>query len=92
MDRHKAYDSIAELAGFDADGQPANWHFGGLVKNTLNGIVAPPLLLMIMLIGNNSCIIKDKVNNHISNTLGWFTTAAMTIAAVALLLILGLGQ
>jgi len=58
----------------------------------LNGIIAPPLLLMIMLIGNNRSIMKDKVNSRISNTLGWSTTAAMTIAAVALLLILGLGQ
>jgi Mn2+/Fe2+ NRAMP family transporter len=47
---------------------------------------------MIMLIGNNRSIMKDKVNSRISNTLGWSTTAAMTIAAVALLLILGLGQ
>ena len=58
----------------------------------LNGIVAPPLLLMIMLIGNNRSIMKDKTNSRISNTLGWITTAAMTIAAVALLLMLGLGQ
>jgi Mn2+/Fe2+ NRAMP family transporter len=58
----------------------------------LNGIIAPPLLLMIMLIGNNRSILKDKVNSRISNTLGWITIAAMTIAAVALLLILGLGQ
>jgi NRAMP (natural resistance-associated macrophage protein)-like metal ion transporter len=58
----------------------------------LNGIIAPPLLLMIMLIGNNRSIMKDKVNSRISNTLGWSTTAAMTIAAAALLLLLGLGQ
>jgi Mn2+/Fe2+ NRAMP family transporter len=54
----------------------------------LNGIVAPPLLLMIMLIGNNQSIMKDKVNNRISNTLGWITTSAMTIAAAALLMTL----
>jgi len=58
----------------------------------LNGIVAPPLLLMIMLIGNNPKIMKDKVNGPISNTLGWITTTAMTIAAVALLLSLASGQ
>jgi Mn2+/Fe2+ NRAMP family transporter len=58
----------------------------------LNGIVAPPLLLMIMLISNNHHIMKDKMNNRISNTLGWITTAALTIAAVALLLTLDLGQ
>ncbi len=53
----------------------------------LNGIVAPPLLLlMIMLIGNSRGIMKDKVNGRISNTLGWITTVAMTSAAAALLL------
>lgn len=58
----------------------------------LNGIIAPPLLLMIMLIGNNRGIMKDKVNSRISNILGWLTTAAMTLAAAALLLTTGLGQ
>ena len=58
----------------------------------LNGIVAPPLLLMIMLIGNNQKIMKDKVNRRLSNTLGWITTIAMSITTVALLLSLGFGQ
>lgn len=52
----------------------------------LNGIVAPPLLIIIMLIGSNHIIMKDKVNNRLSNTLGWITTGAMTVAALALLL------
>jgi NRAMP (natural resistance-associated macrophage protein)-like metal ion transporter len=55
----------------------------------LNGIVAPPLLVMIMLIANNRSIMKSKVNGRVSNTLGWITTIAMSIAAVALLLTLG---
>ena len=47
---------------------------------------------MIMLISNNHHIMKDKVNNRISNTLGWITTVALAIAATALLLTLGLSQ
>ena len=58
----------------------------------LNGMVAPPLLVMIMLIGNNRSIMKSKVNGRVSNTLGWITTIAMSVAAVALLLTLGAGQ
>ncbi len=58
----------------------------------LNGVVAPPLLLMIVLIGNNHSIMKDKVNSRISNALGWITTVVMTVAAVAMLLSLGAGQ
>ena len=52
----------------------------------LNGIVAPPLLFMIMLISNNQKIMKDKVNGPASNAMGWITTIGMSIAAVALLL------
>ncbi len=57
----------------------------------LNGVVAPPLLLMIVLIGNNQSIMKDKVNSRISNALAWITTVAMTVASVALLLSLVVG-
>lgn len=55
----------------------------------LNGIVAPPLLFMIMLIRNNQKIMKDKVNGPASNIMGWITAISMSIAAVALLLSLG---
>lgn len=58
----------------------------------LNGIVAPPLLVMIMLIGRNRSIMKKRVNGRVSSALGWTTTIAMSIAAVALLLTLGAGQ
>ncbi len=51
----------------------------------LNGLVAPPLLVIIMLLGNNRHIMKDKANGRVSNTLGWITTALMTVAAGALL-------
>ena len=55
----------------------------------INGIVAPPLLVMIMLIGNNRKIMQDATNGLVSNTLCWLTTLAMTAAALALLLTLG---
>jgi putative ABC transport system permease protein len=45
-----------------------------------------------MLIGNNRSIMKSKVNGSLGDTLGWFTTIAMSIAAVALLLTLGAGH
>lgn len=58
----------------------------------LNGIVAPPLLLMIILIGNSREIMHDKTNRFFSNTLGWITTIAITLAAVGLLLLLVFGR
>jgi Mn2+/Fe2+ NRAMP family transporter len=50
----------------------------------INGLVAPPLLWLIMFIGNNREIMNDKVNGKTSNALGWLATIIMTIAAVAL--------
>jgi Mn2+ and Fe2+ transporters of the NRAMP family len=55
----------------------------------INGVIAPPLLWTIMLIGNNRKIMQDKVNGRASNLLGWVATIVMTIAAVALLLAMG---
>jgi NRAMP (natural resistance-associated macrophage protein)-like metal ion transporter len=58
----------------------------------INGLVAPPLLWLIMLIGNNRKIMKDKVNGRASNILGWVTTIAMTVATAALIWTFCYGQ
>ena len=62
--------------------------------SVINGLVAPPLLLMLMLIANNRRIMRERVNGWFSNVLGWFTTAALSAAAVAMLvsLVVGGGQ
>lgn len=52
----------------------------------LNGLAAPPLLVLVMLISRNAAIMKDKVNSNLSAVLGWLTTGAMTLAALALIL------
>jgi NRAMP (natural resistance-associated macrophage protein)-like metal ion transporter len=51
----------------------------------LNGLVAPPLLWIILLMSNNRTIMQEKVNGRMTNILGWVTAIAMTMAAVALL-------
>lgn len=58
----------------------------------LNGVVAPPLLFLIMRVSNNPKIMKDRVNGRVSNILGWAATVAMSVAAIALLVSLGLGK
>jgi NRAMP (natural resistance-associated macrophage protein)-like metal ion transporter len=57
----------------------------------LNGLVAPPLLFMILLIANNRKIMGGKTNGRVSNVFGWITTVAMTMSALALLLTAGAG-
>lgn len=51
----------------------------------LNGICAPPLMMLILLIGNNKKIMGDHTNSIFSNVMGWIITLFMTAAAVALL-------
>ncbi len=49
----------------------------------LNGLLAPPLLLLVMLVGNNRTIMGDRANGPWLNVLGWLATALMSLAAVA---------
>jgi len=55
----------------------------------INGFLAPPLLIVIMLIANNRKVMKGRVNGRWSNILGWTTTLVMFAAAVALVLTWG---
>lgn len=50
----------------------------------INGFLAPPLLVLIILIANNKKVMGKRVNGRITNILGWLTTAIMFAAAVAL--------
>lgn len=53
----------------------------------LNGICAPPLLILIMLISNNKKVMQNYTNGKVSNILGWSITVIMSIAAAALVVI-----
>jgi NRAMP (natural resistance-associated macrophage protein)-like metal ion transporter len=49
----------------------------------INGIVAVPLLVLILLVANNRAIMGEHTNGRLSNTVGILTTVAMGGAAVA---------
>jgi NRAMP (natural resistance-associated macrophage protein)-like metal ion transporter len=55
----------------------------------INGFLAPPLLVAIMLVANNRQIMGRHVNGRWSNILGWTTTLVMFVAALALVLTWG---
>ena len=55
----------------------------------INGFLAPPLLVVIMLVASNKQIMGERVNSRWSNLLGWTTTVVMFVAAVALVLTWG---
>jgi Mn2+/Fe2+ NRAMP family transporter len=50
----------------------------------LNGALAPPLLVLIMLMANNRTVMGERTNGRGLNILGWATTVAM--AALGLIL------
>jgi NRAMP (natural resistance-associated macrophage protein)-like metal ion transporter len=54
-----------------------------LLAAVLNGILAPPLLVLVMLVGNNPNIMGERTNGLWLNILGWTATVLMTAAAVA---------
>ena len=49
----------------------------------LNGVLAPPLLLLVMLVSNNRAIMGARTNGPWLNALGWGATLLMTAAAAA---------
>ena len=54
----------------------------------LNGLLAPPLMVLVMLVGNNRSIMGEHVNGVWLNLFGWTATALMTAAAGAYLVTL----
>ena len=54
----------------------------------LNGLLAPPLLVVILLIAKNPRIMKQRVNGVVLNIVGWTAALIMLAAAVALLALL----
>lgn len=53
----------------------------------LNGMIAPILMTIIMLIAGNKKIMGRYANGWVSNTVGWIATAIMYAASIALLLV-----
>jgi NRAMP (natural resistance-associated macrophage protein)-like metal ion transporter len=48
----------------------------------INGLLAPPLLILVMLVANNKKIMGDHVNKRWLNLLGWIATGVMFAAAL----------
>jgi NRAMP (natural resistance-associated macrophage protein)-like metal ion transporter len=53
----------------------------------LNGVLAPPLLVMILLAANNPAVMGQQRNGRWLNLLGWLTAAIMAAAAFSLLVL-----
>ena len=55
----------------------------------LNGLLAPPLMVLVMMVGGNRKIMGEHVNGFWLRLLGWTATAIMTAAALAFFLTWG---
>src|SRR5438552_12145080 len=52
----------------------------------INGVLAPPLILLVVLLTRNRSVMGDAVNSRMLDALGWITFAVMIAAALGLLL------
>jgi NRAMP (natural resistance-associated macrophage protein)-like metal ion transporter len=51
----------------------------------INGLLSPPLLVIIMLVANNRRIMGKRVNGRFTNIVGWTATGVMFAAAIGML-------
>ncbi len=54
----------------------------------INGVVAPPLMILIALLGSDKKVMQKRVSGRVSFTLVWIATSSMTIAALLLIVTL----
>jgi Mn2+/Fe2+ NRAMP family transporter len=50
----------------------------------LNGVLAPPLIVLVVLLTGTKKVMGDHVSSPLLLALGWATAAIMTAAAVAM--------
>ncbi|HEV7680267.1 MAG TPA: divalent metal cation transporter [Candidatus Dormibacteraeota bacterium] len=58
------------------------------ITAVINGVVAPPLLVLITMVAGDRKIMGDRVSRRLSRTLSWAAAVVMSVAAVALLVTL----
>ena len=50
----------------------------------INGVIAAPLLAVVLIIANSRSLMGRYVNGAVANLLGWFTFVLMAVASIAL--------
>ena len=50
----------------------------------INGVLAPPLIVVIMLVSNSKKVMGNRTNGKLTNFLGWGTAVIMTAAAIGM--------
>jgi len=50
----------------------------------LNGVLAPPLVVLVVMLSSDRKVMGERINSAAANALGWICAAVMAIAAVAM--------
>ena len=56
-----------------------------VVSAVINGLLAAPILILVMLVSNNRKVMGERTNGRLLNAVGWATTLVMGVAAIALI-------
>jgi Mn2+/Fe2+ NRAMP family transporter len=56
-----------------------------VLSAVFNGMIAAPLLVLVMLVSNDRSVMGERTNGRILNVAGWVTTAVLGVAALALI-------
>lgn len=87
---HQAYRFYAVIAAATLLGLALNFTaippFAMLYYSAMfNGVCAPPLLVLVLLVANNERIMGNRRNGRSANLFGWTTAAVMGLCAAALI-------
>jgi NRAMP (natural resistance-associated macrophage protein)-like metal ion transporter len=74
----------ATLVGMSIDFLGINPITALVITAVINGLLAAPLLVLVMLVSNNRKVMGKRTNGRRLNALGWGTTVVMAVAAIAL--------
>jgi Mn2+/Fe2+ NRAMP family transporter len=55
----------------------------------VNGVLAPPLIVLVVLLTSDKKVMGDRVSSPLLRTLGWATALVMTLAAVGMFATMG---
>jgi Mn2+/Fe2+ NRAMP family transporter len=58
-----------------------------VVTAILNGVLAPPVLILVMLVSRDHRVMGDRTNGRLLDLVGWATTLVMAVAAIALIVV-----
>ena len=84
--------AISTLIGMSLDWLGINPMKALYYTAVLNGLTAPPLMALVIIIANRKDVMGKFVNSRASNILGWTITLIMALAGMALIVNLAMGQ